>query len=427
LQPGGRYKADLILHNIGSVATVTGFSDSPAIHLTDESLGLLSTPQLCIASSAGRICYIGRKSDLNDLVDTGCAEEVDCRQKLVLPGFVDSHNHTIFAGTREDELVLKISGLSYLEILARGGGINRVTGLTRSASDDELLIQTRRKLDRMIANGTTTFEAKTGYALSLKDEIRLLEVLSRLRAEGYDIEPTLLSAHVVPSEYLGRSDDYIEDVVLPSIDIASERKLARFCDVFVQEGIFDLSQSERILRHASERGLALKVHADEFSDENAAALAARMKVTTADHLLMASKENLSALARNGVISVLLPTTALVSFIGKYADANYIAAQGGAIALASDFSQNSWIESMQFVIALACYGMRMTPAQAIVASTINGAHAVLRAKDVGSVELGKKADLLLSEHSNIAAIPYRMAANSIAKIFKEGRLIRDNER
>ncbi len=235
---------------------------------------------------------------------TSEAIDIDCKDQLVMPGFVDSHTHSIFAGSRECELSEKLAGMSYLEILKSGGGILRTVRETNRASDEELVSQTRKRLERMASFGTTTTEVKSGYALTVSGEVRLLEILAQLGRESeYDIVPTILSAHAIPKEYEGKNSVYVSEVVIPSINVAAERKLAKFCDVFLEEGVFDYRDSETILSHAIRVGLSAKIHADEFSDQHGAELGAKLGVVSADHLGRASLDGISALAKSGSVAV----------------------------------------------------------------------------------------------------------------------------
>ena len=421
-----RPKADLVLYNIGELLTFSGHSTRPVLFPTRNSLGVLDTEDLCIAAIGEKIVYVGRKSDLDEKLSTSSSTEIDCEKHLVMPGFVDSHTHAIFAGSRENELSSKLSGMSYLDILKSGGGILKTVRETNRTSDEDLISQTRKRLDRMLSFGTTTVEVKTGYSLSVSGEIRLLELLEKLRIDlGYDVVPTLLSAHAIPEEYSGKKESYLSEVVIPSINISSERKLATFCDVFLEEGVFDYRDAETILNHAARVGLLMKIHADEFSDQHGAELGAILKVVSTDHLGRSSLEGISALARSGVMAVLLPGTLFSSFVGTYAKARQYIDLGLPVAVATDLSPNSWIESIQFVISLACYGMRITVEEALVAATINGAHALSRAQDVGSIEVGKKANVLVCELKNYNEIPYRIASNVVQKVFRNGILCREN--
>lgn len=426
LNDASRPKAELVLNNIGELVTLSGSSAQPVRHPTIGSLGVLNTPDLCLASSSGKIAYIGRRADLGSELSVGDSEEIDCKGKLVIPGFVDSHTHSLFAGSREQELSAKLEGASYLDILKSGGGILKTVRETNKASDEQVVSQTVDRLKRMTANGTTTFEVKTGYSLTVSGEIRLLKLIEEIKLRnGFDIVPTLLSAHAVPTEYSGRSKAYISEVIFPSINIAAERKLATFCDIFLEDGVFDYRDSETILLHASRAGLLSKIHADEFSDQGGAALGGKLGVTSADHLGQSSLEGMRALARSSAIAVLLPGTLFSSFVGIYARARQFIDLGVPVAIATDLSPNSWIESMQFVISLACYGMRMTVEEALVGATINGAHAIARATDVGSLEVGKRMDALVCEAENYRQVPYRIACNVVDKVIKNGKVIGSN--
>lgn len=415
-----RPQVDLILRNISELVTLAGASSSPVRFPTKETLGALRTSDLCVTVSSGKISYVGRLSDLSEHFSTSSAVEIDCCSQLVMPGFVDSHTHAIFSGSREGELSAKLAGVSYLEILKSGGGILRTVRETRKAPDDELVSQTARRLKRMNSYGTTTIEIKSGYALNVSGEIRLLELLSVLKDDHhYDIEPTLLAAHAVPQEYSGKTESYISEVVTPSINVVAEKKLAKFCDVFLEEGVFDYRDSESILSHASRVGLSTKIHADEFSDQRGAELASKLGVVSADHLGRSSLEGISMLSKSRAVAVLLPGTLFSSFVGTYAKARQFIDLGLPVAIATDLSPNSWIESMQFVISLACYGMRLSVEEAITAATINGAHAISRSEDVGSVEVGKRANLLVCNVENYQQVPYRIGSNIVEKVIQNG--------
>ena len=421
-----RVNADLLLTNIGELLTMAGNSSKPVTFPDLRSLGLRNGQELCVAVSGDRIIFVGKRSEMPDTINTGTAEEIDCESRLVLPGFVDCHTHAIFAGSREDELTSKLAGATYLDILKSGGGIQKTVKETNQASDNEILSQTRARLNRMIALGTTTFEIKSGYALTVSGEIRLLELLQKLRSEErYDITSTLLSAHALPPEYATRPSAYLQEVVIPSINLCAERSLASFCDVFLEDGVFDYRDSEMILTQAARVGLKTKIHADEFSDQGGADLAAKLRAVSADHLACSSLEGIAKMARNGVVGVLLPGTLFSSFVGSYAQARQFIEAGLPVAIATDLSPNSWIESMQFVISLGCYGMRMSVEEALVAATINGAHALSLGGELGSIEVGKKADILICNATNYQQIPYRIASNVVQKVIKGGRLIREN--
>ncbi len=325
---------DSVLYNVGELLTLSGTSSKPVRFPTVETLGLLQTEELCIGVASRKIVFVGRRSELNEEFATTQATEIDCRGQLVMPGFVDAHTHAIFAGSREGELSEKLSGRSYLEILQSGGGILKTVRDTRNASDSALISQTNSRLDRMASFGTTTVEIKSGYALTVSGEIRLLELLEKLRADyGYDIIPTLLSAHAVPPEYAGKVEAFVAEVVTPTVNIAAERKLAKFCDVFLEEGVFGYRESEAILSHAGRIGLQTKIHADEFSDQRGAELGAKLGVVSADHLGRSSLEGISTLAKTNSMAVLLPGTLFSSLVGTYAKARQYIDLGLPVAIA----------------------------------------------------------------------------------------------
>jgi imidazolonepropionase len=423
--PDKRVKATLVVRNIGQLVTMDGASQQPARHPNSSTLRILGA-ESCVAARDNKICFVGNRSEISELCDCSGAEEIDAQGCLVLPGFVDAHTHSIFFGSRESELTQKLQGFSYVDILRNGGGILRTVRETRKASDEQIIVQTKSRLNRMLQCGTTTFEIKSGYGLSVDEEIRLLRIIKQLQADfKFDIVPTLLAAHAVPEEFEHNSESYIKDVVYPVTDLVSKDSLAEFFDVFLEEGVFSRQQCKAMLNYAEQKGFALKIHADEFSDLGGAKIAAEQHVTSADHLLRSSKEGVELLGKSSVISVLLPGTSLTSFAPGYANARAIIDSGGAVALGTDLSPNSWIESMHLVVCLACYCMRMTPAEAIVGATINAAHAIRRSSDVGSIELGKKCDLLITNLNDYQEIPYRLGSNIVTKVVKSGSIISDS--
>jgi imidazolonepropionase len=422
-------KADLLVRNVGQLVTMSGHSMRPCLHPNESSLGLIeggASGKVCLASKEGKICFIGFLSELSDTIDSTSATEIDAGGALVLPGFVDCHTHAIFSGSRESELNDKLSGLPYLEILKKGGGILRTMRETRAAKDSQIFDETHERLERMVSYGSTTIEIKTGYGLDVSNEIRLLRIIKRLsELPGSDVVPTLLSAHAIPPEFSGNACGYVETVVKPTIDAASKERLAEFCDVFMEEGVFGAEETTTILEYAGSKGLKKKIHADEFFDLGGAALGAKTHVVSADHLMHASSEGIKALAQSSVVSVLLPGTSLSSFSPMYANAREIIRLGGAVALATDNSPNSWIESMQLIISLACYLMKMTPAEALIGATINAAHALSRGSNVGSLELGKQCDLLIMDLANYQEIPYRIGTNNVSTVIKDGTVVEIN--
>lgn len=351
-------------------------------------------------------------------------ERIDASGRVVMPGLVDPHTHLVFAGSREFELGLKIKGRTYMEIMGEGGGIFRTVRDTRAASSDELFDQSARRLETMLAHGSTTVEGKSGYGLDRKTELRMIETMRRLDAEcSADVIPTFMGAHAVPPEFSGRADEYIQfliDEVL--LDLPSTAPV-HFCDVFCEDGVFDFSQSRKILLAAKAIGLGPKVHADEFGHTGGAELAAEVGAVSADHLVRPSDDGIMAMARKQVVGVLLPGTPFSSMSSDYAEARRLIDLGVPIALATDLNPNCWNTSMQFTMTLACYNMKMSPAEALVASTINAAAAVGREKTIGSIEEGKAADVIVLEVPSHEHIPYRMGANLCSLVLKGGDIVR----
>ena len=362
----------------------------------------------------GRIKKIGKNID-------GADEVIDARGKTILPGFVDAHTHAIFAGSREFEIEMKLSGKTYEYIAEHGGGINYTVKKTRDASFHQLLSESKERLDRMLEYGTTTAEVKSGYGLDTKNEIKMLEVAKELdEKHAIDVIPTFLGAHAVPPGM--EKDDYVELVINEMIPEVADRGLARFCDVFCEEGYFTVDDARRILKAGKEHGLTPKIHADEFTSCGGAGLAAEMNAVSADHLLMASDDGIREMAKAGVIPVLLPAVPFSLMQEGYAGARKMIDEGLKVALATDLNPNCWTENMQFVIQLACFKMGMTPGEAIDGATINAARAVGMENEVGSIEEGKRADLLVIDAPSHVFIPYHFGVNLVEKVIKNGKVV-----
>lgn len=354
--------------------------------------------------------------------------ELDASGCVVLPGLVDPHTHVIWAGDRAREFEMRLEGAKYLEILAAGGGILSTVRQTRAASIEELMKQTRPRLERMFANGTTSVEAKTGYGLEVESELRMLEALLELDQElPIDISITFLGAHAIAPEYKDDPHGYTDVIcerMLPRVKEwwpthAAGRPLP-FVDVFCETGAFSLQQSGQILRKARDLGFGLKIHADEFDNLGGASLAAELGAVSADHLVRTSDKDIQALAHSETVAVALPCTPFGLAERDYTPAKKFLAAGGLLALASDCNPGTaWNESMQFVIALACRSMGLTPAQAIAAATVNAAQAIDRAKTIGSIEAGKQADLLILEVADYRHLGYRFGTNVVRQVVKRG--------
>jgi imidazolonepropionase len=343
--------------------------------------------------------------------------------RVVLPGFVDAHTHLVFAGPRVDEFEMRLRGASYLEIAAAGGGILRSVAATRAADEDTLLGLGRARLDQLLRTGTTTAEAKSGYGLTREDELKQLRVIHRLSAQhDVDLVPTVLAAHAVPPEFAGQADLYIDAVVRDILPAVADEDLAEFCDVFCDVGAFTIEQGRAVLEAGSDLGFIPKIHADEFADTGGAALAADVGAISADHLLRASEGGLARMAAAGTVAVLLPGTA--HFLGlPFAPARRMVDLGVPIALASDYNPGSspmW--AMPAVISLACVGMRLMPAEAIVAATINAAWAIGAQDEVGSLEPGKAADLVVLDIGDYREIALALGGAIVRQVIKRGRLV-----
>ena len=357
---------------------------------------------------------------------------LDATGCVVLPGFVDPHTHILWAGDRAAEFEMKMAGAKYLDILAAGGGIMSTVRKTRASSIGTLMDETRPRLARMFAHGTTTAEAKSGYGLNTETELRMLQAILALDAAGpLDLAPTFLGAHAIPPEYKADPQAYTDllcSEMLPFIHQwwSSQPSLAGhplpFTDIFCETGAFDLAQSRQILTRARGLGFPLKLHADEFDNLGGASLGVELGAVSVDHLVKTSAADIQALASSDTVAVSLPCTPFGLAESDYTPARKIIAAGGILALASDCNPGTaWCESMQFVIALACRTLKLTPAQAIAASTINAAHAIRRADRIGSLEPGKQADLLILSVPDYRHLGYRFGTNLVRQVVKRGRV------
>ena len=373
------------------------------------------------------ILYVGATSEIKDRYINNSqykAEIIDATGKTVVPGFVDAHVHLVFAGSREKELEWKLQGLSYQEIAEKGGGIYYTVGLTRKATREELKVQGLARLKNMLSHGTTSAEAKSGYGLDTETEILSLEIINELSKEQpVELVPTYLGAHAFPEEYKSPAQhrNYIDIIVQKVLPLVAKKHLARYCDIFCEDGYFSVEESREVLLKAKELGLSLKIHADEMKDTGGALLAAELKATSAEHLLCINENGIAAMKNAGVIAVLLPGTPFSLNTG-YAPARKMIDSGLAVALGTDLNPNCYTESMPLMMSFACYGMRMTPAEALAASTINAAYSCGLGETTGTIEPGKQADLVIIDAPSYLFIPYRFGANLCNTVIKKGKVV-----
>ena len=414
-------KPDLLLTHIGQLATLAGNSDHPK---TGDELGNLAIIENgAIAIKDGTILAVGTTKDVISQIDEEpVLPAIEFPGMFAMPGLVDSHTHLIFGGSRENDFAMKLAGKTYMEILEAGGGILNTLRATRQASREDLCHSAFTYGESMLVSGTTTVEAKSGYGLNRDDEVKMLQAAGDLSDRlPMGITRTFLGAHAVPPEYEGKTDDYVDVVIDEMIPAVAELGIAEFCDVFCEKGVFDIEQSKRILLAAKEAGMKLKVHADEIVQLGGAGLAAEVGAVSADHLLMASDEGLEAMLKAGTIATLLPATAF-SLNTAYARARHIIEMGLPVALATDFNPNCANESLFFTIALATYKMKMTAREAISATTINGAHALDKGHEIGSLEPGKRADILVLECPSPEFLTWRFGVNLVHTVIANGEVV-----
>lgn len=416
-------KDGILIKNSPELVTCSGFKAKQG----KEMCGLNVIKDGAVVIEDGIIKAVGKSHEILKSYDEKQYQVIDARGKAVLPGFVDSHTHFVFAGYRAEEFSWRLKGDSYMDIMQRGGGIINTVRVTREASKEELFNLGTKRLDSMLSFGVTTVEGKSGYGLDLKTELKQLQVMKELNEKHpVDVVPTFLGAHAVPPEYKGMEEDYISfliDEVLP--EVACE-KLADFCDVFCEKNVFSIEQSRRLLKAAKKAGLQLKLHADEIVDTGGASLAAELKAVSADHLLKASQESIKAMAASKVVATLLPCTAF-SLRESFAEGRKMIDSGCAVALATDFNPGScFTESIALVFALACIKMGLTIEEAITAMTINGAAALGRADSIGSIDINKKGDIIILEYPSYNFIPYHVGVNTVEKVIKNGHLVYDKE-
>lgn len=414
---------NLIVKNASELVTCSGFRSKRGQGMKD--LHVIRDGAVIVRD--GIISAVGTTAEVLAGIDESAFAVVDASGRTVLPGFVDSHTHFVFGGYRADEFSWRLRGDSYMDIMERGGGIVSTVAATRAASKEQLAQSAIKRLNSMLAFGVTTVEGKSGYGLDLETEIRQLEVMAEIDAvHPVDVVRTFLGAHAVPVEYKGRTDAYIDFILSDVLPVVVERNLAEFCDIFCEKNVFSVQQSRKLLLKARELGLRLKLHADEIVQFGGAELAAELDAISADHLLQASDAGIRGMAEHGVVCTLLPATAF-SLKEAYARGRFMIDNNCAVAMASDMNPGScFTESIPLLIALSTLHMGITPEEAVTALTINGAAALGRADSIGSIDVGKKGDLVIHEFPSYKFLPYHIGVSTAEKVIKEGTIVYDRE-
>ncbi len=420
-------RATLIIENAAELVTVAG-GPGPRRGRAQGELGIVRDGAVAVGPD-GRILAAGPTPRvLASVITTPETRVIDATGRAVLPGFVDPHTHAIFAGDRADEFARRLAGADYLQILARGGGILNTVRATRAASAEELEERTRSFLLEMLRQGTTTVEIKSGYGLNLIDELKMLRVAEALSADGpISIAPTFMGAHAVPPEFRGKPEAYLDLLIERVIPWVAHEAFAWFCDVFCEKGVFTVEQSRRVLEAAKDRGLYLKIHANQKSASGGARLAAELGVVSADHLEYVTDPEIDALAGTDTVGVLLPGAAFMLMEDTLPPARRLIDRGVPVALATDFNPGSSpILSMPLIIGLTCMKRLLTPAEAIVASTLNAAYAVKLGEEVGSLEVGKQADMVVLDAPSHLHLVYWFGRNVVQTVIKGGKVVWERE-
>ncbi|WP_103110391.1 imidazolonepropionase [Brevibacillus reuszeri] len=411
------------IRHASQLATLAGGSEAPVVGERMNELSIIENGSVWLEE--GVIQRVGTDEELEEVYRQRAheAQIIDATGKLVTPGLVDPHTHLVHAGSRQNEFNMRLNGATYMEIMNNGGGIHSTTAATREASHEELFTQSKRRLDQFLLHGVTTVEAKSGYGLTLADEIKQLEVAKQLHeAHPIDIVSTFMGAHAVPREYREDPEAFIQLVINEMIPEVARRQLAEFNDVFCERGVFTPEQSKRILEAGAKHGLLPKIHADEIEPYEGAEMAATIGAVSADHLLRASDRGIQMMAEAGVIAVLLPGTAFF-LMAESANGRKMIDTGVAVAISTDCNPGSSpTVSLPLIMNLGCLKMGMTPAEVLTAATINAAHAIRRAHEIGSIEAGKKADITIFDVPDFMTLQYRYGINHVDTVVKNGAVV-----
>ncbi|MFG6114737.1 imidazolonepropionase [Halobacillus sp. MO56] len=413
----------LLITNAAQLITMSGHNDHPAKQEAMSKLEIIENGSVYIEE--GKVVAVGTdeeiRADYQDLI--GTESHIDATGKVVTPGLIDPHTHLVHAGTRENEYAMRLKGKTYMEIMQAGGGIHATTRATQAASHEQLYEESRKRLNQFLLHGVTTVEAKSGYGLTLEHELKQLEVAKQLDSDHpVDIVSTFMGAHAVPMDEKDNPEPFVNRVIDEMVPEVANKKLATFNDVFCERGVFTPEQSKRILEAGKQHGLIPKIHADEIEPYGGAELAAQVGAISADHLLKASEQGIKDMAEADVVGVLLPGTAFF-LMAEFADARRMIDGGVAVALSTDANPGSSPTiSLPFIMNLGCLKMGMTPEEVLTATTINAAHAIGAAGEIGSLEPGKKGDVTIFDVPNYLVLSYQYGMNHVDTVIKAGKAL-----